>query len=284
MNSLKRQPVELTVDSNQPMATSRQLANHFGKQHCHVLDEIRKTINALKGHMPDKWHESNFRLMKNEVKIGKGASRKDPVCLLSRDAFSLVAMGFTGKKALIWKAKYIEAFNRMEQELTRKETIPRGLFILPPESEEELHERCLGIIDGLLGFWAFQDKIPYQKVENLLCAHLNINGMHCFSFGHFLKAWNFIIQSACFLGNEGKIMEFDDVVNIENVMRASTYFRHTQDMDVKAMLESICGASVENAPVADPQRFMTIAWGLCQYASGYSIGRSLILKEIANHA
>jgi len=37
---------------------------------------------------------------------------------MNRDGFSLLAMGFTGQKALGWKLKYIEAFNRMEKMLT----------------------------------------------------------------------------------------------------------------------------------------------------------------------
>ena len=37
---------------------------------------------------------------------------------VTRDGFSLLVMGFTGKKALEWKLKYIEAFNAMEQRLT----------------------------------------------------------------------------------------------------------------------------------------------------------------------
>lgn len=34
---------------------------------------------------------------------------------MNRDGFSLLVMGFTGKKALSFKLKYIDAFNRMEQ-------------------------------------------------------------------------------------------------------------------------------------------------------------------------
>ena len=37
--------------------------------------------------------------------------------LMNRDGFSLLAMGFTGKEAVEWKLKYIEAFNAMEQQL-----------------------------------------------------------------------------------------------------------------------------------------------------------------------
>ncbi|MDE6665691.1 MAG: Rha family transcriptional regulator, partial [Ruminococcus sp.] len=36
---------------------------------------------------------------------------------ITRDGFSLLVMGFTGKKALEWKLKYIEAFNSMERQL-----------------------------------------------------------------------------------------------------------------------------------------------------------------------
>ncbi|MDE6092905.1 MAG: Rha family transcriptional regulator, partial [Ruminococcus sp.] len=36
---------------------------------------------------------------------------------VTRDGFSLLVMGLTGKKALEWKIKYIEAFNSMERQL-----------------------------------------------------------------------------------------------------------------------------------------------------------------------
>lgn len=40
---------------------------------------------------------------------------------MNRDGFSLLVMGFTGKKAMAWKIKYIEAFNAMERELANKQ-------------------------------------------------------------------------------------------------------------------------------------------------------------------
>lgn len=42
--------------------------------------------------------------------------------LMNRDGFSLLVMGFTGKKALEWKLKYIEAFNKMEAVINEKRT------------------------------------------------------------------------------------------------------------------------------------------------------------------
>jgi phage regulator Rha-like protein len=42
--------------------------------------------------------------------------------LMNRDGFSLLVMGFNGKKALEWKLKYIDAFNKMETIILEKKT------------------------------------------------------------------------------------------------------------------------------------------------------------------
>ena len=42
---------------------------------------------------------------------------------VSRDGFSLLAMGFTGKKALDWKLKFLSAFNAMEQALLNQRNL-----------------------------------------------------------------------------------------------------------------------------------------------------------------
>jgi Rha family phage regulatory protein len=41
--------------------------------------------------------------------------------LMTRDGFTFLAMGFTGKRAAQFKEKYIEAFNRMEAELMKRQ-------------------------------------------------------------------------------------------------------------------------------------------------------------------
>ena len=42
---------------------------------------------------------------------------------MNRDGFSLLAMGFTGEKALEWKLKYIQAFNKMEKLLLQQQPL-----------------------------------------------------------------------------------------------------------------------------------------------------------------
>ena len=99
-----------------PRVSSLDIAERFGKPHKDVLNVIRRIIADL---APD-FHERNFSPMSVDVKIGNGAVRKSPAYNLTRDAFSLVVMGFTGKEALAWKIRYIEAFNAMEAALAEK--------------------------------------------------------------------------------------------------------------------------------------------------------------------
>lgn len=49
-----------------------------------------------------------------------------PMYLMNRDGFTLLAMGFTGKAALEWKLKYIQAFNVMEKQLAQRPQLSRA--------------------------------------------------------------------------------------------------------------------------------------------------------------
>lgn len=100
-------PVLAVVDGT-PTTTSVDVARQFGKQHLHVMERIRALIPEL----PEK-HQSDFRLV--DYIDAKGENR--PAYELNRDGFVVLAMGFTGKKALGFKLAYIDAFNRMEAAL-----------------------------------------------------------------------------------------------------------------------------------------------------------------------
>lgn len=97
----------LTISNGQPTASSRDIAEHFGKRHDHVL----RDIEALGRDLP------NFGEMFFDTEIPDSYGRPQRAYLMNRDGFTLLAMGFTGKEALAWKMKYINAFNAMEQEL-----------------------------------------------------------------------------------------------------------------------------------------------------------------------
>lgn len=96
------------------VTTSRNVAAVFGKPHNDVLKAIRATLENA----PDKeFTEGNFSLSKYRDSTG----RELPEYLLTRDGFTLVAMGFTGPKAMAFKVAYIKRFNEMEAALKQQQ-------------------------------------------------------------------------------------------------------------------------------------------------------------------
>lgn len=106
---------EIIINNNDGTLTvpSTQIAENFGKRHCDVIRSIEdiKTQNSVVTPM----------FIEGTYQAGTGKNYK--YYELTRDGFSLLVMGFTGKKALDWKLKYIEAFNKMEAKL--KEQTPK---------------------------------------------------------------------------------------------------------------------------------------------------------------
>ena len=99
----------LKEENGQVLASSREVAEKFGKRHDSVLRDID---NLIKSDSTILWSE-----MFKETTYTNSRG-KDYRCFdMNRDGFSLLSMGFTGKEALEWKLKYINAFNQMEEKL-----------------------------------------------------------------------------------------------------------------------------------------------------------------------
>lgn len=96
----------LSTQNGEPVASSREVAKRFGKEHKHVLAAIRQVLVA-ENSATKFFHETAFEYR----------GQRFPEYLMNRDGFALLAMGFTGKEAVTWKLKYIEAFNQMEKQL-----------------------------------------------------------------------------------------------------------------------------------------------------------------------
>lgn len=102
----------LSVVDGVPTTTSLDIARHFNRPHDEVLRRIRNLLAQLDGE-----YLRNFAEVTHEYSNGKGGTQTAPAYRLTRDGFTLLAMGFTGKKALQFKLAYIDAFNRMEAQL-----------------------------------------------------------------------------------------------------------------------------------------------------------------------
>ncbi|EAJ8446182.1 phage regulatory protein [Campylobacter jejuni] len=117
--NINNQEVVFENKDEQVFCTSLDVAKVFGKRHFHVLRDIENILNDLR-EIGTSQDLRNFgevvRISKTtNPKNGKLVSRKMPMYNLTRDGFSLLAMGFTGKKALRFKIAFINAFNEMER-------------------------------------------------------------------------------------------------------------------------------------------------------------------------
>lgn len=120
--------IVLSMQSGEPVASSRQIAENFEKRHDHVM----RDIDAIKKDVP------NFGEMFFETTAPDSYGREQRAYLMNRDGFTLLAMGFTGKAALEWKLKYIAAFNEMKKKLTEQ---PQLLATALIAAHEELEEK-----------------------------------------------------------------------------------------------------------------------------------------------
>ena len=124
-----------------PVTTSRAVAEQFGKNHKEVLRAIETTITQLKETEEGRtFNERNFA----PISLRDAKNREKPAYLLTRDGFTLLAMGFTGAKAMQFKIAYINAFNRMER-------LIRGGGVSAPAPALQSIERRLEALEQATG-------------------------------------------------------------------------------------------------------------------------------------
>ena len=92
---------------DQVLTTSLKVAEVFGKEHGKVMRDIEGL------HCSPEFREANFGVSYYTSQQNKEL----PMIVMTRDGFSFLAMGYTGKKAGMFKEEYIKAFNAMEKAL-----------------------------------------------------------------------------------------------------------------------------------------------------------------------
>ena len=114
---------------------SLYVTEFFEKNHKEVLRDIRN-IAAPNSGLSKEFAERNFALGSYKDK----QNQKRPCYYLTRDGFTILVMGYTGKKALRFKELYIRRFNEME-ELIKSLVKARTEFPLLTENIKLLHEK-----------------------------------------------------------------------------------------------------------------------------------------------
>ena len=92
------------IENDRMITTSKMIAETFNKRHDNVLRDIENLKKDV----------LNFEEMFHETETQDSYGRQQRIYEITRDGFSLLAMGFTGAEAMEWKIKYLEAFNKLE--------------------------------------------------------------------------------------------------------------------------------------------------------------------------
>lgn len=105
----------ITIKNNEAFANSRDVAEFFGKRHGNVLRDIDDLLTSMddSSDLSSRW----FRAVDYQSSTGNSAMRTYAAYDMTRDGFTLLVMGYTGKEAMQFKLRYIEEFNRMEAKL-----------------------------------------------------------------------------------------------------------------------------------------------------------------------
>lgn len=144
----------------QPAVSSRDVAEQFGKEHKNVIQSI-KNLTAENSATKSMFYESTF----------ENRGKQYPMYLMNRDGFTLLAMGFTGKDALDWKLKYIQAFNMMEERLKAQE-IKEAMPIMDARTMEAQARLNNSRVDAAKLLVKLGDKaaMQYQREDVYACA------------------------------------------------------------------------------------------------------------------
>ena len=126
--------------NDQVITTSLLVAETFEKEHRNVLKSIRKLMSATNVAVAQMFDETTYV---NEQ------GKEQPMFFMNRDGFTLLAMGFSGEKALEFKVKYINAFIKMETELKSQQTkqLSAAESLLQSVQLLVAHERQLEILE-----------------------------------------------------------------------------------------------------------------------------------------
>jgi Rha family phage regulatory protein len=221
----------LVVRQQQVHTTSLAMAEFFEKNHFHVMRDIEALITDCHAGISllnseerdlasDGISPSNFGC-RDSAADGISTSKIEPTLrdvpafvaanfsanayvdsrgktqsmyLLTKDGFVLLAMGFTGQKALSWKIRYIEAFNAMAQTLagaavepaSAEAAVVRTALVSGLPGVAELLPLCGGyrapaqVLDVLLRHGAHQTPVSlsYREIVRATGSQVSVSGVH----------------------------------------------------------------------------------------------------------
>lgn len=167
------------------------VAKKFEKDHQHILRDIRNLMEGVSkiGDTP-MFEETTYIHPQN--------GQEYPMFIMNRDGFTLLAMGFTGDKALRFKLDYINAFNQMESKLKSAKPLTQGQMLVQMAQAYEAQERMLleqqrrqsviehkvEVIENRIENNGFMSVMGFANIH-----HLNIGTKAAAAIGRLASKW-----------------------------------------------------------------------------------------------
>lgn len=141
--------------NDQAVTSSLLVAEKFEKSHDNVLKAIRKMFDEgiVKNNETPMFEETTY--------INEQNKQAYPMFLMNRDGFTLLAIEFTGKKAMQFKLEYIKVFNKMEAIIIEQSK--------PKSQAEMLLEQCKLMVEQEHRLQKVEqrlDRMDEERIEN----------------------------------------------------------------------------------------------------------------------
>jgi phage regulatory protein, rha family len=171
----------VSLVNGQPATTSLAIAEHFGKRHDNVVRDIRRIMAET----PDDFTALNFE----ESDFTDATGRALPMFIVFFDGFILLAMGYTGKKALQIKLAYIAAFNAMREQIETQPTPPLldTTTRLSQRSDPERKE-----LTAMVNAWVNSSPIGYAAARSVINAHFDVKSVDSLTVAQVKEAIAFV--------------------------------------------------------------------------------------------
>lgn len=132
------------INEGKPVTDSLMVAEAFGKEHRRVMQDIR-----------DLGCSAEFRVHHFvQSTFTNGQGRATAKFLMTEQGFTLLAMGYTGPQAMVFKEKYIAEFDRLkrqEKPVNLGELSPILQMMIQTEQRQALLEQRQADTDRQLG-------------------------------------------------------------------------------------------------------------------------------------
>lgn len=275
---LVAQPVENIVEADDGgmFTTSLIVAQAFEKEHKDVL----KAISNLE--CSEEFSRRNFA---HTPYVHPQNGQTYPAYRLTRDGFAFLAMGFTGKRAAIWKEKFLEAFNAMERRLTAP-----GRCLPPTEPDDVRQQRIIKILRGLIAYWAFVDKLPYAVAELALAIHVGLERLEDITEEENGKRIQAAFDYLWEVSNrptgdmEGPGATQNEMTMLRHMLTACGQWRFTRDQDFAEYFEKLTGIDPQHPgrlSAHDVGKMLSTAGYLLHQTYQHTVDWNAISKEIS---